>query len=146
MNRQRLIIIIVVAVLVVISAIVLTEAYVGKDITITKVTSPAVGVHGQNITVTTTLRNRGIISTGNFGVNFFLSPTKSYSNTNILIGTGSVNNLPGRATEKQNTQLTIPMNTTPGTYYILAYADPNNTVKELNENNNKLFSKKIVIS
>ncbi len=57
---RRMLIIIIVAVLVIISAIVLAEKYVGKDITITKLTSPVVGVHGQNITVNTTLRNKGI--------------------------------------------------------------------------------------
>ena len=77
MDRRKLIIIIVVVVLVVISAIVLTEKYVGKDITITKLASPAVGVHGQNIAVNTTLRNKGIYSTGNFEVHFYLSTTKN---------------------------------------------------------------------
>ena len=145
MNRQRLIIILIIAVLVIVSATALTENYLGKDITLTKISSSAVGVPGQNINVTTSLRNRGIIGTGNFIVNFYLTPTMNLENTNIWIGTESFNNIPGRATVKHKTQLTLPINATPGTYYIIAYADPNNNVKELNEYNNKLFSKKIVI-
>jgi len=145
LNKQQIITIGVIAVIIVVSAVVLSSTYLGKDITITKVSAPAAGVHGQNITVTDTLRNKGIIGTGNFDVYFSLSPTKSYSNK-ILIGKGNINNLGGRAIVQQSTQLTIPLNTTPGTYYILAYADGNNTVKELNEHNNGHWSKQIVIS
>ena len=146
MSRQRLIIILIIAVLVIVSATVLAENYLGKDIAITKISSSAVGVHCQNINVTTSLRNRGIIGTGNFKVNFYLTPTMNLENTNISIGTESFNNIPGRAAGKHKTQLTLPINTTPGTYYIIAYAYPNNNVKELKEYNNKLFSKKIVIN
>lgn len=75
MNKQRLIIILIIAVLVMVSATALTENYLGKDIILTKISSSAVIVPGQNINVTTSLRNRGIIGTGNFKVNFFLTPT-----------------------------------------------------------------------
>lgn len=145
MDRRKLIIIVIVAVLIVISAIVLSERYLGKDLTITKLSSPTVGVHGQNITVNITLKNKGILGTPRSTVFFYLTTTKT-TNNKTFIGMTKFNNLSGLATVQQKVQITIPMNTTPGTYYILANADPKDTLKELNENNNELFSNKIVIS
>jgi len=58
LNKQQIITIGVIAVIIVVSAVVLSSTYLGKDITITKVSAPAAGVHGQNITVTDTLRNK----------------------------------------------------------------------------------------
>lgn len=144
MNKQRLIIVIVLAVLIVLSAIILTGAYMLKDITITNVNAPAVGVHGQKIVVPNTIKNRGIVSTGNFDVNFYLTPQKTLDNR-TFIGKRNINDLAGRGTNSQNTPLIIPMNTTPGTYYILAYANMNKTVKELYYNNNGRFSTTTIV-
>ena len=144
MNRKLLIIIIVVAVLVVVSAIVINSQYNGKDITITNLTIPAAAVHGQNITVNPTFRNRGLISTGNFSVSYYLTPKKNTKNR-IFLGALPINNLNGRESNSTTIQLTIPMNTTPGTYYILAYADPNKQLKELDETNNFKFSNTTIV-
>jgi subtilase family serine protease len=141
-----LIIIIVVAVLVVISAVVINSLYGGKDITITSLTIPTSGVHGQNITVNPTIRNRGLVNTGNFSVNYYLTPKKNVNNR-IFLGVSTINNLNSRGSESPSIQLNIPSNVTPGTYYILAFADPTKQVKELNEDNNYKFSNtNIVIS
>jgi len=146
--NKRTIILIIVAVLVLILAVVFAKSYVGTDLTITQVTAPSNGVIGQNITVNNTIRNRGILGTGTFVVNYYLTKTKNSTNNStnkILIGTSNINSLAGRATVQQSTNLTIPNNITNGTYYILAFVDPNNSINELDETNNLAFSKKVII-
>ena len=144
MSRRQLIIIIVVAVLVVAAAIVINSLYGGKDVTIPSLNIPANAVHGQNITVNPTLRNRGLVDTGNFSVTYYLTPKKN-KNNKILLGVSSINNLNGRGSYSPTVQLTIPTNTTPGTYYVLAYADTTKQLKELNEDNNFKFSNTTIV-
>lgn len=139
MNKKLIIIVLVVAVLVVLSAIVLSGAYFLKDITITNVSAPESGIHGQKLNVTSTVKNRGIVSTGSFDVNFYLTPQKNMNNR-TFIGKRTIDNLAGRAINQQTTIVIIPANVTPGNYYILAYADFNNTIKELDEDNNGRFT------
>jgi trimeric autotransporter adhesin len=144
MNKKQWIIVIVVAVLVVLVALMITSASMFRDITITHVTAPSAGVHGQKIDVSSTLKNRGIVSTGNFDVNFYLTPERNMNNK-IFLGKLSINDLTGREIEQQNTSVIIPTNTTPGNYYLLAYADMNNGVKELDDKNNGRFSTNTIV-
>jgi hypothetical protein len=146
--NKRTIILIIVAVLVVILAVVFAKFYIGTDLTITQVTAPSNGIIGQNITVNNTIKNRGISGAGPFVVNYYLTKTKNFTNNStnkILIGTSNINSLAGRTTVQQSTNLTIPDNITNGTYYILAFVDPNNSINELYETNNLAISKKVVI-
>jgi CARDB len=145
MNKKGLIILMGIGILVVLSAVlVLSGASWFKDITITDVTGPANAVHGQKIYVLNTLKNRGIIATGNFDVNFYLTPERNMNNR-IFIGKRSIDDLAGRSINQQNTPVIIPTNTSPGTYYILAYADFNDTVKELDDHNNGRFSTTTIV-
>lgn len=139
MNKKLIIIVLVVAVLVVISALVISGAYFLKDITITNVTAPTSAIHGQKINVTNTVKNRGIVGTGSFDVNFYLTPQKNMDNR-TYIGKRTINNLAGREMNQQTSPVIIPANMTPGNYYVLAYADFNNTIKELDEDNNGRFT------
>jgi len=77
-------------------------------------------------------------------VSFSLTSGRN-TNNKIFLGKISFNDLSGRAIEQQNTSLTIPTNTTSGTYYLLAYADINNTVKELDDQNNGRFSTNTIV-
>lgn len=139
MNKKLIIIVLVVAVLVVFSALVISGAYFLKDITITNVTAPSSAIHGQKLNVTSIVKNRGIASTGSFDVNFYLTTQKNINNR-TFIGKRTISNLGGRAINQQTSPVIIPDNVTPGNYYILAYADFNNTIKELDEDNNGRFT------
>jgi subtilase family serine protease len=142
--NKKWIIVIVVAVLVVLVAVMIAGASMFRDITITNVTAPSAGVHGQKIDVSITLKNRGITSTGNFDVKYYLTPGRNMENKTFL-GRIIINDLAGRAVEQRDYSLIIPANTTPGNYYLVAYADINNTVKELDDLNNGRFSTNTIV-
>ncbi len=94
---------------------------------------------GGNVTATYSFANSGGASTG-FDVRFFLSSNSSYDASDVLLDSYSVTSLPGSYSNNSLTRsLTIPTNTTAGSYYILAIADLTNQVSESNENNNWSF-------
>ncbi len=116
-----------------------------SDLIVSKITAPANGLSGGIIYVANTISNIVNASTSSFYVNYYLK--KNSTSPNIYMGQNFITSLAGLASQNLNTKLTVPTNVNSGSYYILAYADSEQTDPETNENNNqKLSSTKININ
>ena len=110
----------------------------GPDLVVSGLTAPpASAIPGGSFDATATLLNQGTGSGRNVGVRFFLSSDPNYDAGDTAIGIAfqNVELVPGASLSLTDT-LTIPTSMTPGTYYLLAYADPDNSMIEIDENNN----------
>ena len=77
---------------------------------------------------------------------YFLSTNTVYNEgVDIFIGEENIQDAAGNSDFWMNTEVIIPNNTYPGTYYIIGFADANDILDETNENNNK-YDRSIVIS
>jgi len=115
-----------------------------SDLTVSEITTPANGLSGGMITVSNTISNIVNVSSSSFYVNYYLK--KNSSSSNIYMGQSFITSLAGLTSQHLNTKLKVPTNINAGNYYILVYADAEQTDPETNENNNqKISSTKINI-
>ncbi len=116
----------------------------GPDLIVSAVTAPATSGAGKAISVTDTTKNSGGCPSGATTTKIYLSTNSSWDALDTLIGSRAVPALAAGATDTGSISVTIPAGTTSGTRYIIARADADNVVAELNEtNNNKSKSIKI---
>ena len=106
-----------------------------KDLTVTKVTAPTIGVKGNTITVPNTVKNQGNTAIGGFYVSYYL-----ISNSHIYLGKRYISSLAAGASNNHNTKLKIPLNITSSSYYIDVYADITKIISESKEYNNFRYS------
>ena len=116
-----------------------------SDLTVSEVTAPTNGLSGGTIYVSNTISNIVNVSSSSFYVSYYLK--KNSSSPNIYMGQSFISSLAGLANQNLNTKLTVPTNVNAGSYYVLAYADSEQTDSETNENDKeKLSSTKININ
>ena len=117
------------------------------DLVITAVTNPpATAAGGGTFRVTDTVKNLGTVTAGATTVRYYLSSDPQKGGGDVLLGGfRSVSSLTAGKTSSGNVTVTIPAGTLAGTYYLLACADDQNVVVELNETNNCLSSAGTVI-
>lgn len=129
----------------------------GPDIVISSVTGPSDGSTGNSITITDTVTNQGQGFASMFYEGIYLSMDTTITTSDILISGRWLNGMAPGETNTSNTTATLPINLTPGTYYIGTIADitfgfcaPTNylyyRVAENNEDNNALAGNSISIS
>ena len=96
------------------------------------------GASGPHINVTETTRNQGAGTAIATTTKYYLStnPTFDASSDVWLASRGVPLLMTGASSAGPQTAVTIPPGTASGNYYVLAVADADNTVAELNENNN----------
>ena len=109
------------------------------DLIVKNITALSTGVKGKIITVANSIKNQGNTATMVFYLYYYLKNTPS--STAYYIGQRYVTSLAAGATNTKNTQLTLPTTITSTNYYIRAYADYTNLIKESNETNNYNYSK-----
>src|SRR5262245_20340864 len=103
------------------------------NLRVTTVTAPATGVAGGTIGVVNRIENAGgVTAVGPFRVGFYLSPS-STPGTGTLIGSRTVASLPKSAGPVVTTAVTVPPGTAPGSYFVSAVVDIDETVAESNE-------------
>ncbi len=104
------------------------------------VLSPAVNPvtvnDGQTTTTSCSVKNQGTSASGTSNLKYYLSTDNTYSVGDILLGTDAIAALGAGASVAAGKTVTIPAGTTPGTYYMLFYADADAQVTETNETNN----------
>lgn len=116
----------------------------GVDLIVSAVTAPAAGGAGQTISVSDTTKNNGGCPAGASTTKYYFSTNSTWDTGDAYIGERAVPALTAGATNTGNSSVTIPGGTTTATCYIIARADANGAVAELNEtNNNKSKSIKI---
>jgi sugar lactone lactonase YvrE len=115
--------------------------YVGPDLKVAKLTAPVSAIPGQTIAVADTTQNAGgaptaVVTT----TRLYLSVDKKLDASDVPLSPGrSVAILAAGTKSADTTNVTIPANTTPGAYYILAKADDGGVQAESKETNNVKF-------
>ncbi len=99
--------------------------------------------HGDQWQSSWTVMNRGLVDSSAFGafvVNFYVSTTDNITQTDQLLWSTSISNVPAG----QSVKIQLPMfcfpDLAPGTYYIGMMIDPYNSVQETDETNNLAVS------
>ena len=106
------------------------------DLTVSAVTAPTSGFNGEPIAVSATVSNLGSASSAASTLNFYLSTDATITTTDLLFGQSSIGALAGGASQTVSGSVPLPVNLTPGTYWVGAIADATNAVAETNETNN----------
>jgi uncharacterized protein (TIGR02145 family) len=91
--------------------------------------------HTFSITCTVKNLSKGNDETGSL-LKYYLSPDEAFNGGDQYLGSYSVQALTGNTETTVTCSLAIPFSSTPGSYYVLCFADADNTVAEYNENNN----------
>jgi uncharacterized repeat protein (TIGR01451 family) len=115
------------------------------DLILTSVSGPLNGIAGQQISVSTAVRNQGSGGSGGFSVTLHLSTDSTITTSDIQIGQAYVNGLASGAEQVVIVNGTIPVNLT-GSYYLGVIVDCENMVPESNENNNSLAGNQVAIA
>jgi subtilisin family serine protease/subtilase family serine protease len=113
-----------------------TAVRIGPDLVVSAVTAPATAVAGSTFTVTETTKNQGDGDSDGSTTRFYLSANSTFDGTDKILGTRTVAPVAGDASDTASTSLTLPADTTAGSYYVIALADAENAVVETFESNN----------
>ncbi|HEX7794997.1 MAG TPA: CARDB domain-containing protein, partial [Vicinamibacterales bacterium] len=110
---------------------------IGGDLSVSALTAPTKGAAGSSIVVTDTTTNTGGGDSSASVTAFYWSTSSAGSPGDVLLdGSRTVPPLAAGASSTGSTTVTIPAQTTPGTFYIIARADFGNTIAETSEANN----------
>jgi DNA-binding beta-propeller fold protein YncE len=121
-------------------------ALAAPDLYITNITAPASTIAGEVIVISDVTEKNGDATTESI-TSFYLSNNNRYDTWDIPLGErifpafGS-----GLFESSASTSVSIPPDTVPGTYYIIARADSENSISERNEQNNNKSTSIIVNS
>lgn len=136
-KKQYLIVIGIVVLVFILIAI--DSAALFGDLVIINITAPSTGENSKEIIIPNTIKNNGILPTGDFNVTFQFTPEKNSKNI-IFIGKIRVSDLASGETKNQDTKFTLPNNITTGKYYIRVVVDSDKEIIESNESNNEVYS------
>lgn len=114
----------------------ITYIHTGPDLVMAGLSVPAVGGAGLPITITDTTRNQGGGSAPPSATRFYLSANAVVDAGDAVLGSRAVPALAPGANSAGSTTATIPAGTLPGGYYVLAQADGDASVAEVNDGNN----------
>ena len=109
---------------------------IGPDLDITSLSVPTASGQGQSLVITDTTKNMGGGAAASSLTQFYLSEDNSVDPSDTLLGSRSVPVLAAGAYSYGSTTVTIPEETTGGTWYIVAKADGDEVVPETSEMNN----------
>jgi subtilisin family serine protease/subtilase family serine protease len=109
---------------------------VGPDLIVAAVSVPASAAAGGTIAATDTTKNQGVGPAAASSTGFYLSANLTVSPDDKLIGSRTVGDLAPNGTSTGQASLQIPADTAPGSYYVIASTDWNDTVVEPTETNN----------
>ncbi len=108
-----------------------------KDLKVNWTTSPSSANPGDQINVEVLVMNGGSVSTGaSCRLEYYISALNTYTGAASYLAYDAVASIPAFDSEDENASLTVPVNLTPGTYYLIAYVDVDHEIPETNENNN----------
>src|SRR6185436_1077257 len=96
---------------------------VAPDLVVSALTAPTTDGSGSAISVSATTKNQGSGSAAASNTRYYLSANTSVDGGDTPIGSSAIPALAPGATAVTPATLTIPANTTTGTYYVLAQAD-----------------------
>jgi subtilase family serine protease/subtilisin family serine protease len=109
---------------------------IGADLLVTSVTGSAMAAPGGPLTVTDTTRNQGGADAAGFVTAMYLSVNSTFGAGDIRLGARTVALLGAGHDTTATFTVSVPSSTTPGEYYLVAYADDLQSVVEPLETNN----------
>jgi subtilase family serine protease len=110
---------------------------IGGDLVVSALTVAPIATKPEgSITVNDTTKNQGAEVVAASETAFYLSPNSSFNPTDTFLGSRSVPSLIPNQTSSASTEVAIPGNTEPGSYYLIAVADWNGGIAESTETNN----------
>ncbi|PYR94200.1 MAG: hypothetical protein DMF84_06530 [Acidobacteria bacterium] len=110
---------------------------IGPDLTVSSVTTVSSAAAGSAIMVTDVVANQGGGGAASSVTRYYLSTNATLDqNDRLLDGSRPVAALAAAESSSGAVLLTIPLDTTPGVYYLFAKADADGTVAEGQESNN----------
>jgi subtilase family serine protease len=110
---------------------------VGPDLLVSGLIVPTSVLNaGAAMVITDTTLNQGAGAASASSTAFYLSANTTLDGADTRLGSRTVGSLAPGTAQAGSTTVTIPANTAPGTYYVLAQADGDLTVVETNEINN----------
>jgi hypothetical protein len=109
---------------------------IGPDLLVTSFTAPATAAAGATFIVSDTTANQGSAPVPASLTSFYLSTNVAFDNADTQLQSRSVGALAAGGTSLGSTTVTLPANLATGTYYLIAQADGNGAIAELNEINN----------
>ena len=121
-----------------VKSILLYSRTANPDLIIFSLTAPSSASPGQNINISDTTKNDDLGGTLQTVTVFYLSADSTLGSGDVLLGNRLVPILSAGASSSGTTNVTIPPETTAGSYYIIAVADGSNIVFETDETNNKM--------
>ncbi len=113
-----------------------TSIAVGPDLRVPALSAPSSALPGSAITVTDTTQNFATVPAAASTTFVYFSRDSILDSGDTLIGNRPVGVLGGGSSSAGSTVVTIPADTTPGTYYLIVLADGGQAVAESIETNN----------
>jgi subtilase family serine protease len=117
---------------------------IGPDLDISALSVPSASGQGQSLVITDTTKNMGGGVADSSVTQFYLSTDSSVDTSDTLLGSRNVPELVPGGYSYGSTTVTIPEETSGGSWYIVAKADGVEVVPETSENNNT-YSRSIKI-
>ena len=113
---------------------------VGGDLVVSTLSVPVTARANGPLTVTDTTKNQGLAPVQGSETGFYLSLNASVDPSDDFLGSRMAPPLDTSQSTSISTQLTVPSDTAPGTYWLIAVADWNGAVAESTETNNNRAS------
>lgn len=105
---------------------------------------PTLTTAGATVTLNSTIRNQGTDSIAPTLLAYYISTDTLYDNTDIFLGDTLVNGLNAAASQLLQSAIVVPTGTPPGRYYLLYWADYQNSQSESEETNNVNFDTLVI--
>jgi subtilase family serine protease len=118
---------------------------IGSDLVVTVLTAPSSAAAGATIMLSETTSNQGGGGAPASGTKFYLSTNTVLDTSDVVLGSRSVAALAPGGTDSGSVQLALPLNTAAGLVYVVAKADGDDVISELQENNNVRISSAVKI-
>jgi YD repeat-containing protein len=120
----------------------------GIDFILSEFSTPSSIATGVSTQVSSTIMNQGTgyTSVTSF-IKFYLSSDTVHDGSDVLLsGSRQISSLAAGASNSGNTNITVPVNTAAGTYYVIGKADADNTNPESDESNNTAVSGPVMVT
>jgi subtilisin family serine protease len=113
---------------------------IGPDLMVSNLVAPATIVAGASVAITDVIANQGADTAGPSATRFYLSQTLALDPAaQPLPGSRPVPAIGPGASSTGSTIVTVPSGTPPGSYFLFAKADADQTVGEAQETNNTIW-------
>ena len=101
--------------------------------------SPSTVIEGNNVSVTSRVKNQGAASASASDMGYYLSTDSIWDVSDLYLEDDQIDPLSPGSQDYETANFTIPVNTPAGTNYILYVADYLSAITESNENNNVTY-------